>query len=229
MTPANLAWASLLILIIDSVKWHKKNTTLLMSGLAIVLIGTLVKQKAVFSDFSTMKFQRNMAILSLDSGANDHHYLREIYPFRENLLNVAFEASKRKLSVFDSEKFNVNDMLNFDYDIMFCRGSHDVMIPVDNRYYRVKGWAYIDGTYTVPDSIVFVDGEGSVVGNGIVGQPRPDVTQVISNNVQNFGWQGYMPIGRDKVTAYAISGDNICKIPGGPFSADNPSDKNISQ
>lgn len=220
MTPAYLAWACFTILLIGYFKYNQKYTTLFAFSLTIVLLGTLIKQKVVFDDFSDMKFKRNMAISSLYSGASDDLYLREIYPSSERLLLVASKAIKRNLSVFDEKQFGLYSNFDINNAITTCSGSHEEFVAVDNLYYRVKGWSY--KKEALPEGIIFADSEGKVVGTGIVGQTRPDLEFVANENVRNSGWQGYIPIKSGSVTAYAVYGDSFCKIPEGPFLTIKP-------
>ncbi len=216
MTPAYLAWVCFSILMIGFFNSNKINRTMLFFCVTIVLSGTLIKQKNVFNDFSELKFRRNMAISSLYAGAKDDAYLSYIYPNSERLIAVASKAKEHKLSVLSEPLFNVDSAVDFDNITTVCKGNHEELVVVDNHYYRANGWSFDDAT---PNKVVFSDTEGKIVGTGIVGQPRPDVTVVIDERAINSGWQGYIPIGSGKITAYAVYDNSLCKIPGGPFDA----------
>jgi hypothetical protein len=90
-----------------------------------------------------------------------------------------------------------------------CKGFLDEIAPVDAggaAAWRVRGWAWDKGAKSVPEAILVVGGDGTIVGYGLPGYERPDVSRTISSITSGWtGWQGFFSHADPRsVRAYAL-------------------------
>lgn len=89
-----------------------------------------------------------------------------------------------------------------------CRGAFDVLQPAPfGQTWRAKGWGWDLKARRSLSRVALVDGAGTVVGIGVSGVPRPDVTKAVREvGTLTSGWITAMnPPARGPVIAYGIT------------------------
>jgi hypothetical protein len=81
---------------------------------------------------------------------------------------------------------------------------------------RATGWAWDNERASVPSTIVITDDKGVIVGLGLTGYRRPDVSKAVPEiSSTHSGWQGLVNGVADRsLTAYAVLDDGrmICRL-----------------
>ncbi|MCY9872555.1 hypothetical protein [Vibrio barjaei] len=218
ITPTLLAWSSLFILLILTFGVNEKTLLGYFLFALFMSFGLIPEQEDAYADYSEMKFNRRMAILSLRTGANEEQYTSQIFPFKDWLIDIAKDASEKKISIFDSESNSFKENI-FEYgNIQSCMGNNEDVFTLENGYLKLKGWVY-NGSSNVVDLILLANLDGEVIGEGIAGKPRPDVKAVHGESAINSGWYGYTKTKEEQIFAYALYRDGyICKVNALPFA-----------
>lgn len=88
-----------------------------------------------------------------------------------------------------------------------CRGFFDFLIPSPDGIWRAKGWGWDVKARRTFSRVVLVDGSGQVLGIGLSGMPRPDVSKAVSEvRDGRAGWIALIRQGAGpEVTAYGLT------------------------
>ena len=97
-----------------------------------------------------------------------------------------------------------------------CIGYLDKVTPVAGSVsWSANGWAWDRKAATVPEAVVLVGPDGTVVGFGLPSFRRPDVAKVYPRLSGLTGWQGYFSGATpDLVSAYIVLADaeDVCRL-----------------
>jgi hypothetical protein len=144
-----------------------------------------------------LNFQRKIAGLSLNLGADDLTQLTAIYPSGEIVIPKAQILIRNKTSIFGDPFFRFaaeeKSALAFNKSANKCRGNLEVaetVSPSSNFNIKVSGWA-INTTDSIDVGAVFLSDSRMIVGYGLLGGTRIDVSNLYGKDYRRSGMQGY--------------------------------------
>lgn len=224
-TPALMGWISLILVgFVNQTTVPKILLQTMKGALVCIPLLLLPPQLKAFEDFSDTAFVRKFAVFGLAHDHYDERYASQVYPFKEVLLDIVDQSKEKRLSVFSS------NWIKYDHEKLSldsiraepCMGNMEAVEPFQSGSlisYRIKGWVWDPLTKTVPENIILVDDKYNVVGSGISGESRTDVTDTVEGHPVNTGWRAY--IDKQDVTgpikAYAVTDFGVMRIPGKPI------------
>jgi hypothetical protein len=207
MTPALMAWAVLLLLYLPLLnRLAQKKTLLVRSFFIIVLLLMMPFQFKALSSKANVLFEREIAALALELQIPDQEQIGHIFPSAEWALSIAFQPSKRNLSIFGLppikdalEQIGQQECICDDTATNQPAGFLDkaVQISGGQGWLRIEGWAFSVSTRSSPEVLHILNNEGVVVGIALTGQPRPDVAVVVDSAAMYSGFKGYVIPGLD--------------------------------
>jgi hypothetical protein len=224
-TPALMGWITLIIIgFVNQSTVHKYFFQAMKGALICIPLLLLPPQLKAFEDFSGTAFTRKLAVFGLARNHYDESYARQVYPFKDVLVDTVDQSLDQRLSIFGT------DWYKYDHETLSpdsisekpCMGHMESVRPFQSGStiaYRVKGWVWDPETKSVPEYIVLTDSSHQVVGLGISGEPRPDVTAAIEGHPTNTGWRAYVDKSSIKgpIYAFALTDSGILPVPGQPI------------
>jgi hypothetical protein len=201
MTPALMAWASLLILGLPTLlRLPDAITGKLWIAFLLLLMFMLPTQLKALQSHQQVLFERNIAALALALGILDQAQIGTIHDQPDAALPLAKKAAAGNLSVFGRPPLkNARERLGTQSALGAaaaapCQGHLDAVQKIigDARYLQVSGWIFNPATHSVPDVVDLVDSQGRVVGLALTGQPRLDVAQAVAPAAAYSGFKGYL-------------------------------------
>ena len=227
-TPALMGWITLVLIgFINRTILPKACFYIAKGCLICIPLLLLPPQLRAFDNFAGTAFNRKIAVLGVANHQYDSFYFEQICYKQEGLLEIIEQSIDKGISVFSSDwiKYETNQISADSIHPEPCMGAIESTEPFQSGSsisYRVKGWAWDPKTQTVPEKIILVDKEFNVVGYGISGEPRFDITKAIAGNPYNSGWLAYIinPKVKGPISAYAATDSGLFKIPGKPIELD---------
>jgi hypothetical protein len=160
-------------------------------------------------------YYRDVAVLGVKMGVQDHAFLDWLYPRKGQgvLVDLMQYADREKLAVYSKGWVPDVGKLRFaasSVDDTLCKGAFDAFRAVDGAW-MLNGWAQ-----SREDShaklIVLADVTGATVGYGVLGEDRPDVAQNVEGASPNAGWRGYVVHSNGPVRAYLYTSGKFCGL-----------------
>lgn len=197
-TPALMAWAALLILMMPVLVRRVEKRKIVLSAFVILLMAVLMGQSRGLQSQEEEHLDRLTAALSLELNVKDKAQIVHVYPSVERALDVAKPASEKHLSIFGArpilgakEKIGSSNTLTAETQ---CKGSLDKIVPIagEDRFAAVSGWMFDSRSESVPRSAVIVDQSNSVVGYALTGGSREDVAQLNGSKALHSKFKGYI-------------------------------------
>lgn len=231
-TPALVFWsaAGLLSYLMAGRLLSGMGRALCLAGVAVVAaLSAIVSlhQIAMARELGEVRLNRDQAGIAMILGVKDDDAIKHIFPdpslpwgardfLRENRFSMFSEPYAQWVGTSIHDRFDVARRSR-------CRGFFDTITGVASSgsgpgaaQGRVTGWAWDNEQASVPSTIVITDGKGIVVGLGLAGYRRADVSNAIPevSSVRN-GWQGLVNgVAGSSLTAYAVLEDGriICRL-----------------
>tara|TARA_R110002095_G_scaffold173898_1_gene151345 strand:- start:7325 stop:9424 length:2100 start_codon:yes stop_codon:yes gene_type:complete len=227
-TPALMGWITLILIgFINRTTLPKACFYFAKGSLICIPLLLLPQQLRAFENFAGTAFNRKIAVLGVAHHQYDSLYFEQICYRQEGLLDIIEQSIDKGISVFSSDwiKYENNKIAASSIHPEPCMGSIDSTEPFQSGSsisYRVKGWVWNPETHTVPERIILADKELNIVGYGISGEPRIDITKAIEGHPFNTGWLAYLdkPEVKGPIFAYAATDSGLFKIPGKPIELD---------
>lgn len=198
LTPSLMAWAALFVLVAAKLaaSFEKLNWQLWLPLPLLVFAMMPMQIKALDSGVQTA-FERNIAGLAVAMGINDQSQISKVYPSAEHALSIGKIAAEKGLSYFSRLEFK-NIKLGKPVDGFSgahnaCQGYIDYIEPIEGEknYFRLSGRIFDQSRRSSPGTVWLINEEGTAVGYGLAGQPRPDVAKAVDKNAEFSGFKGY--------------------------------------
>ena len=198
-TPALMAWACALMLVLPLLWQAWRRYPVISTGLMMLLPALmLVHQFEAARGQQALVTTRNVAALALELGVRDEPQIRNVHELSVGFLRIADTASRETLSVFgvypwrDLKQTLGQHMPQTQSPV--CRGHLDIVsdIDTDPAYLRVQGWLLNDEVQVIPELITITDAGGQIAGYALTGMPRNDVADVVGTHARLSGFQGYV-------------------------------------
>ena len=205
-TPGLLFWLFLGILLLVSAL-RSPSPRIRMAGRCLQLTACLAFLLFVYCDRpAKLAYARGYqqylseAEVAIADNVFDEQAWKRVNHDMTSLLPIADFVRARNLSLFHKPwRLWIGDSLGKHVTISAagqCIGSVDVVRPVSTRDrpgYRIEGWVWATRKHSIPHDLVLTDGNGKVIGSGLSGFPRPDVSVSLHNaRVTDAGWIGYI-------------------------------------
>jgi hypothetical protein len=206
-SPVLMFWASLIIIAGARLGPHGARLRLpAMAAILAVVSALALYQPSFVALGRAWTLPRLEATTALLANVDDPEALIRVYPAPSVPRERAKLLRERHLSVFSEEWSDWIGTSLADHvrlsDPTRCRGGIDQAGAVgasDPAGWRASGWASDAERQAVPMRVVIADTNGRVVGYGLSGFPRPDVSR---------GWHGHFRVAPTaSVVAYALLDD----------------------
>ncbi|GEO38398.1 hypothetical protein SAE02_25460 [Skermanella aerolata] len=195
--------------------------------LSILSTIVVLHQMFVICGPPDIRLVRDEAGIAIILGVKDDEALKHIFPNPSIPWQARDFLRQKRLSMF-SEPFvewyglNIRDKFHLAPKSR-CQGvidSFDVIVSSGSgtlrTHGRVKGWAWDRESASVAQIIVIADERDVIVGLGLSGHWRPDVSKTLPTiKSARVGWQGYVnAVAGNSLTAYAVTddGQTICQL-----------------
>jgi hypothetical protein len=227
-TSALVLWTCLGLAVVglaDSVRGRKSRGLGLLArfGVLGVAVGAVaVHQPARIAQGLTHKARLSAAETALVANVFDEDALRHAYPRPAEILPVADELRRRRMTVFAEEWTHwIGESLARHYRIGRgdnCIGNFDGIASVATPIRpgaAVWGWAWSPDTRSTPAVILLATEDQRIVGYARAGTFRPDVPAKVGAVRSAYtGWRGHVAGAEGKtVTAYAVgTGNSLCAL-----------------
>ncbi len=198
-TPALMAWSALLVLcapyILAAMRAGDMKFPFAFAALGLLMTNT---QSLALQPQDDELFERKIAALALELQIKDQTEIKRIYPYVEQLMPNAGQASERNLSVFGMYPFReAFEQLSGSVrqrNLPPCQGYLDSVeaIAEDSRFVRINGWIFNPGSDTGTQAIRIVNQQGQTVGYALVGKSRTDVAKAVGAKAEKSGYRGYL-------------------------------------
>ena len=232
MTPALLFWAAAgtLACVIASRLLSRTRQFLSIFGITLLVSLTtiiVIHQVFLIQHLVENRSSRDQAGVALILNVKDEETIKEIHPDIQLIWEAREFMRQNRISVF-SESFagwygvNIHD--HFDLARRNrCQGFFDTVssiIPSGLRelevHGRVTGWAWDNERASVPRTVIITDERDIVVGLGLGGYQRPDVSKTLSSVTSaKSGWRGFVnSVAGNSLAAYAVldGGQMLCRL-----------------
>ncbi len=226
-TPALLAWFSVLLMGYEHVnlisgRYQRHIYTTVNILIILLLFLFLPIQRLALTPHYSFLFNKDASLLALSMDIRDEQYIKHIYfADLDQVIATARKAKELELGVFSLDWYKrVQESGNEYIDIhgigFNCKGNIDTVEYVsENNAYRIKGWVLDKDKMQVPSHLVVVTPNGKVIGYGVSGEYRPDVSGLYEGAPENTGWLAYVNyFDWERAHVYSISEKGLCKIPG---------------
>lgn len=201
-TPALMAWACILMLVLPGL-WRTIRRFPLPGGVLIAaLLGPMVTQqlKVLKPDpqLDHLASQRNVAGLALELRILDEAQINQVYPAAEPLLRRTAFMSQNNLAFFGAYPWrDLNQTIGTlapSAHLPACSGNVDLaeVVPTDPSYIRVDGWLINNEERVIPELITITSPGGYIAGYALAGVPRADVADTIGSHAGRAGFRGYV-------------------------------------
>lgn len=202
-TPAIMAWAALLCVFVDRiVAFCNRRQMLRFAALGGLLSASTVilnyQLNALKPDRGAL-FSREVAVLSIELGFSDSEYTGTIFPDKNALLEYGKRASARDISVFGARAYNnIAEQIGTQSQTssrFTCRGSIDLVSKIEDsdKFIRIIGWQFDSTTRSRSKALYFVDRNNKIVGYGLSGMERKDVSAALNDKRALLsGFVGYV-------------------------------------
>lgn len=197
-TPALMAWCALSVALIAYFHDRRRAANAVACvALALVMLLAPNQTRALQTNYPYV-FERMIAALALEMGVNDSEQIKNSYYAPLKGLRLANRARRIPTSIFANPLIRgTREQLAKslpDETSTLCAGHIDdiVAVPSDSRFMRVSGWIYQQETDRVPRKIFITDESGKVVGVGLSGQKRTDLTRTVNPGAGVAGVKGYL-------------------------------------
>lgn len=196
LTPQLLAWGALLLLAAHrygAIMFSRRRVWLF----ALIPL-LLAKEQWSVHRPDPQTFERMVAALALQVGANDDSYFSKIYFLQPVLEHVAAEAKRRHISAFAHPLIAGGGWwLGQSMSALparACLGRVEHTVALANGWQRVEGWL-LDDTGHIPAQVLMADEQGHVVGYALSGKRRRDLRRTHGYEAQYAGFVGYLKAG----------------------------------
>jgi hypothetical protein len=198
---------------------------------AILLVGLsafiVMHQAFVFRGGTQERLVRDQAGIAMIIGAKDDEALRLIYPHTSVPWDARDFLHRNRLSIYAepfAEWYGINIHTQFDLARPNrCQGFFDSInsivsfgSAISQNQSRVTGWAWDNEKASVPQTIIITDEQGVIVGLGLTGYQRQDVSNALPTiTTIHTGWKGYVNgLTGSSLTAYAVleGGEMVCRL-----------------
>jgi len=200
-TPAIISWVLIAILNYKFiykiyVENKKFSTVAILFYFILFLMFTLQFRALNNSNLLNYKLAGLAAGLNID----DTKIISEIYPNSKVAIEIATKSQQLKTSIYRKEPFTNTDYNNiiFQYTTTSpanysCIGAIDKIIDIENitGYSKIYGWIYNYDKKNVPEYI-YIFNNGTLIGKGVVGFDRPDVSIQHGKESYRSGFIGYI-------------------------------------
>ena len=196
LTPQLLAWCALLLLAA-----HRYGAT--MFSRRWVWLFALVPLLLAKGQWDARRphpqtFERMVAALALQIGANDEEYFSRIYFFQPVLKIVSATAKRQHISAFAHPLIEgAGKLLGKplpDSPSATCRGQIEQTVSLADGWQRVEGWL-LDDEGEAPSQVLLLDEQGQVAGYALSGKRRSDLHKVYGRDARYAGFVGYLKEG----------------------------------
>lgn len=228
-TPSLYIWLSMLILWCqrssDFVKGiDKKKIYVNYIILLLVVIHLLFSQFKSVSPNYLFLFNKEIALLSLAMEIKDDKAIKNVYPNVQTAIEISNRAKELEIGVFSLDFYRMvktKDDIYLDISMIHndCYGSVESIsqLATDSAVI-ISGWVYDISSLKVPKHLIVIDEQGMVIGYGVSGEPKGDVTKYFSKDINylpiNIGWKAYVNYyDWNEASVYAITEHGLCKIP----------------
>ncbi|TRX75058.1 hypothetical protein [Pseudomonas mangiferae] len=215
LTPQLMAWSALLILLVSQFRSFSKA---LLVVLALFIPLALLRFQLLTLEHPSKLFDHQVAALAIQMNVRDPDYLGRVY-FNDRLVfDMAAEARRDHLSIFDEPPYRA--YAQHAGTVMpqpgaACQGYLDDAVPLasDGTAYRITGWLTKADDFATPAFLLVADADGRVIGSALTGIPRPDVAQVIDPKAGQSGFVGYLAgEGRPRGPLTLIGQSPACQV-----------------
>ena len=219
-TPALMAWACVLVLLLPWLCRQVKHHPRLIIATATVVVGLMLNlQWRAAIPQHQLVFDREVAGLALTLGVEDEAQIQHVFEMSPGLLRTVEVAETRQLGMFGiypwrGLKGALGNTVTHP-SLPRCAGHVDIVAPVnaDQDYLAIQGWLYNAERQQVPALITVTDGAGVVRGFALTGQPRPDVADAVDDNAYLSGFRGYVSRDLAGDAAVLIADTAACELP----------------
>jgi len=203
-TPALMAWAALLVLMVPGRPAFADGRL----RLAIVLPCALAMAVMVWAQTPVLRVpregaaMRSIGALAMALDVRDPKYLGLLYPDPVRVLSLGRRLVDAELSVFGEEPFaGMRARLGRVVPpaaARACIGGVDPAERIDGepRFVRVSGWIFDGRDGVHPRSVDLADVDGRVIGQALTGLRRAEAEAQAGRPARYAGFQGYLPIGQ---------------------------------
>lgn len=228
MTPALMAWATVLILYIPLLNnWARKRAIMVWFPFLFMLCCMFPFQLKALNKPKWKLFEDKVAALALELGIPDQRQILHIYPNAKHVLEIAKKAAEENISIFDlypikDARYRLGKSKNIKkYDVTEKKNN---LGHIDEIYYissgkkefiRFKGWCFNKADFKLPELIEVVDEKGVVIGVVLTGQPRPDVAKRVHKKAIYSGFKGYITDSAspgDKLWLLGVDSNFMCQV-----------------
>lgn len=218
-TPAIMAWAALFILIYPSFSNFANRYKATALAVACILISSMLpRQMKALESPDDMKFNQEIAALALGLRIEDQLQIGTIFPSATWALSISALPAQQQLSVFGLP--HMKNLYNQLGAIIRHQKNHACIGTIDESasfeapgYVRVRGWIFDPTNLYSPKKLTFVDSSNNIVGFALSGQPRVDVSNIISPNAQKAGFKGYIKSEQRGLPITIVGDDGACDLP----------------
>ena len=202
-TAVLMAWAALLVLYVPALnrvfKAHPLRVCLPLLALVLALLPI---QLRALEGRSEHLFQQKRGALALALNIRDAEAIRPLSA-DDRIAQIAKVAVEHQRSVFANEGIRGAEALLGQLDapkmsMNQCQLAFDNMSAVlpqegsQQAYVRIMGWGFQLPSKEAPAVIHVLDEQRRVVGYGLTGQPRPDVTAKVNSQSGQSGFVVYL-------------------------------------
>jgi hypothetical protein len=184
-------WTALFLFAAANAQTRRVRMTIEVAG-ALMIASLVIYQPTALKPNLGALFQRNLAGLAVVDDIYDPAFTRPIYPVSRVLKDYSDEARSQGLSIF---AVNSPDFAGVPTDVHAteaCAGAIDTIDGTGNAgYYVARGWIYAPGSKRIPHRVFIADIAGRVLGQGVVGDARPDAAKALSVKNAALGWGGF--------------------------------------
>lgn len=231
-TPALIFWAAtgLLGYLIAARLPPGIGRALSIAGVAVfAVLSTVVAphQILVVRGLAETRLSRDQAGIAMILGVKDDETIKHIFPDPSLPWGARDFLRANRFSMFSepfAKWYGVNIRDQFDVARKSrCQGFFDTVTGVissgseaNSAQGRATGWVWDNEQASVPSTIVISDEKGVIVGLGLTGYRRPDVSKAIPEiSSPHSGWQGLVNgVAGSSLTAYAVldGGQMVCRL-----------------
>lgn len=222
-TPALMVWAAFVIAALPApVRSLRPGyaSVMVLSALFTLMVQS---QLQTFEPQATRLREWKMATVALELQVADEGQIFHIFPRTPDALKLARRASDRNVGVFGVEPYkDMRERLGTKAAESgsapspgTCIGFVDIMsvIPGDERFVKVRGWAFETGTKTDKEERwILLDADRRIIGYVFTGLERPDVRKAIDPDAGKAGYDGYMLLKAPLSSVFLMNERSGCLI-----------------
>lgn len=190
-TAALLAMCSVLLFLwLNEANQKRRKWGLGFFIFAIIVITSY--QRIAFHSAQEELYRRSLAGLALRAHVYDLGYTRAIYPEPGRLREIASRAEAMGLSIFAPGQQDYDIAPQSVHSSGQCLGKiEEVMPTMTPGVLAARGWVFDPATQEYARSIVLTDTDGIVLGTGLTGDKRPELSDVTHSKDKFGGWVGF--------------------------------------